>query len=68
MKKAAKFYNEPITKIKNHLQGICNYFYDRVTSGMRSGINNQIKLIKLQAYGFTNFDNLRMRLLAAFFS
>jgi transposase len=31
------------------------------------GINNKIKLIKRQAYGFTNFDNLRMRLLAAFF-
>ena len=67
MKKAAKFYNDSIKTIKNHLQGICNYFYDRVTSGMMEGINNKIKLIKRQAYGFTNFDNLRMRLLAAFF-
>jgi len=67
MKKAAKFYNDSIKTIKNHLQGICNYFYERVTSGMMEGINNKIKLIKRQAYGFTNFDNLRMRLLAAFF-
>jgi transposase len=28
--------------------------------------NNKIKLIKRQAYGFVNFDNFRMRLLACF--
>ena len=67
MKKAAKFYNESIKTINNHLQGICNYFHERVTSGMMEGINNKIKLIKRQAYGFTNFNHLRMRLLVAFF-
>lgn len=67
MEKAAKFYNESIKTIKKHIQGICNYFYDRVTSGMMEGINNKIKLLKRQAYGFTNFGHLRMRLLAAFF-
>jgi len=30
------------------------------------GINNRIKLIKRQAYGFANFDNFRARTLAAF--
>lgn len=30
------------------------------------GINNRIKLIKRQAYGFANFDNFRARLLACF--
>jgi transposase len=30
------------------------------------GINNKIKLIKRQAYGFTNFEHLQIRLLAAF--
>jgi len=29
------------------------------------GINNKIKLIKRQGYGF-NFENFRLRLLAAF--
>ncbi|MCA6572769.1 MAG: transposase, partial [Pseudanabaena sp.] len=28
------------------------------------GINNRIKLIKRQAYGFVNFTNFRSRLLA----
>jgi len=31
-----------------------------------SGINNRLKLIKRQAYGFVNFDNFRDRLLACF--
>ena len=33
---------------------------------MFKGINNKIKVIKRQAYGFTNFDHLRMRLLIVF--
>ncbi len=66
MEKASAFYSSAITTIKNHLQGICNYFHERVTSGKMEGINNKIKLIKRQAYGFTNFDHLRTRLLAAF--
>ncbi len=30
------------------------------------GINNRIKLIKRQAYGFLRFDNFRARTLAGF--
>jgi len=66
LKKAAKFYGQAINSIKNHFEGICNYFYDRTTSGRMEGINNKIKVIKRQAYGFTNFDHLRMRLMIAF--
>lgn len=66
LKKAAKFYNQAIKSIKDHFEGICNYFYDRTTSGRMEGINNKIKVIKRQAYGFTNFGHLRMRLLIAF--
>ncbi|MEG4840893.1 transposase [Microcoleus sp. B9-D4] len=29
----------------NHLEGICNYFVNRTTSGVMSGINNRVKLI-----------------------
>ncbi|WP_148288166.1 transposase, partial [Prochlorothrix hollandica] len=49
-----------------HLEGICNYFISRTTSGTMEGINNRIKLIKRQAYGFLNFENFRSRTLAAF--
>jgi transposase len=30
------------------------------------GINNKAKLIIRQGYGFSNFDHLRLRLLASF--
>lgn len=45
---------------------LCNYFINRTTSGVMEGINNRIKLIKRQAYGFVNFENFRARLLACF--
>lgn len=64
--KAQSIYCVAITTIRNHLDGICNYFINRTTSGTMEGINNRIKLIKRQAYGFTNFDNFRARLLACF--
>lgn len=64
--KACKVYSEAITTIRNHLDGISNYFRNRTTSGAMEGINNRIKLIKRQAYGFVNFNNFRERLLACF--
>ncbi|WP_308726789.1 transposase [Chroococcidiopsis cubana] len=32
--------------------------------GVMEGMNNRIKLIMRQGYGFSNFDNFRSRLLA----
>ena len=61
---ARAVYGAVITTIRNHLDGISNYFRNRTTSGAMEGINNRIKLIKRQAYGFVNFENLRERLLA----
>jgi transposase len=64
--RAQKVFSEVTTTIRNHLDGICNYFRTRTTSGPMEGINNRIKLIKRQAYGFVNFENFRKRLLACF--
>lgn len=66
LKKARCVYCEVLTTIRSHLDGICNYFLSRTTSGVVEGMNNRIKLIKRQAYGFANFDNFRARLLACF--
>lgn len=66
LNQARSIYAEVITTIRSHLDGICNYFRNRTTNGVMEGINNRIKLIKRQAYGFTNFDNFRERLLACF--
>jgi len=66
LKKARIVYCGVLTTIRNHLDGICNYFLSRTTSGVMEGINNKLKLIKRQAYDFVNFDNFRTRLLACF--
>lgn len=66
LNKARTVYCDVLTTIRNHLDGICNYFNSRTTSGVMEGINNKLKLIKRQAYGFVNFDNFRARLLSCF--
>ena len=48
------------------LDNITNYFLQRTTSGIVEGINNKIKLIKRRAFGFRNFGNFRLRVIAAF--
>jgi transposase len=63
---AQQLYQESCQTISDHLDGICNYFISHSSSGAMEGINNRIKLIKRQGYGFTNFDNFRTRLLACF--
>lgn len=66
LKFAQLFFADASATIDRHLDGICNYFLSRTTSGVMEGINNKIKLIKRQGYGFSNFDNFRSRLLACF--
>lgn len=66
LRSAQLFFADAASTIHNHLDGICNYFLSRTTSGVMEGINNRIKLIKRQGYGFSNFDNFRKRLLACF--
>lgn len=63
---ARSVYCDVIQTVRSHLDGICHYFLSRTTSGVMEGINNKLKLIKRQAYGFTNFENFRARLLACF--
>ena len=60
------FFKEATLTIINQFEEICNYFVNRTTSGVMSGINNRIKLIMRQGYGFSNFDNFRERVLACF--
>jgi transposase len=60
------FFKESASTIVSHFEGICNYFLNRTTSGVMEGINNRIKLIMRQGYGFSNFDNFRERVLACF--
>ncbi|MEG4010410.1 transposase [Microcoleus sp. Pol1C5] len=63
---AQVFFRESASTIENHFEGICNYFLNRIASGVMEGINNRIKLIMRQGYGFSNFNNFRNRVLACF--
>jgi transposase len=55
----------PITRtILKYLEEICNYFISGTSSGVMAGLNNKIKLILRQSYGFKNFDLMREKLLA----
>ncbi|MBW4619988.1 MAG: ISL3 family transposase [Cyanosarcina radialis HA8281-LM2] len=49
--------------IKRWIDEILAYFDNRTTQGAVEGINQKIKLIKRRAYGLTNFDNFRRRVL-----
>lgn len=66
LEKAQSLYSDSLKTIRNHLDTICNYFVSRTTNGVMEGINNRLKLIKRQAYGFMNFENMRRRFLSSF--
>lgn len=66
LRSATLFYQESGSMIEKHLEGICNYFVNRTTNGAAEGINTKIQLIKRQGYGFNNFENFKLKLLACF--
>ncbi|MCG6138628.1 MAG: transposase, partial [Nostoc sp. LLA-1] len=49
--------------ISRWIDEILAYFDHRTTQGIVEGINQKIKLIKRRAYGLTNFNNFRRRIL-----
>lgn len=49
--------------IIDHFYGILGYFVFRISNGKMEGINNKIKNLKRQAYGFRDKEYFRLRLL-----
>ncbi len=43
--------------IKNHWDGITNYFQSQISNGILEGINSKIQLAKRRARGYRNVDN-----------
>ena len=62
----AELFSEAVKTITHWFASIVNYVIQRTTNGPAEGINNKIKVIKRMAYGFRNFANFRLRILAAF--
>jgi transposase len=52
------------TTIASHHQDILNYFDHQITTGMVEGINNKIKVLKRQAYGFRDTEYFKLRIYA----
>lgn len=52
-----------LVTLRNWFELILNYFIERWTNAFAEGVNNKIKLIKRRAFGFTNFDHFRLRIL-----
>ena len=61
-----KLFPEFRKTLANWADRITNYFHQRTTSGIVEGINNKTKLIKRRAFGFRNFDNFCIRVMAVF--
>lgn len=49
-------------KLWVHRTGIFNYFRHRITTGKVEGINNKIKVLKRQAYGFRDMEYFKLRI------
>ena len=58
-----KYFPNSCQTIKRWIDEIVAYFDQRTTQGAVEGINQKIKLIKRRAYGLSNFDNFRRRVL-----
>jgi transposase len=50
------------TTLLRHWQGLVNYFKHPITNAKTEGINNKIKTMKRQAYGFRDIEYFKLRL------
>lgn len=48
--------------LMHHSHGLLNYFFHRISCGPVEGINNKIKTLKRQAYGYRDMDYFKLRL------
>jgi len=61
LRDVSQYFPKSFGTIKRWIGEIIAYFDEGTTQGVVEGINNKLKLIKRRAYGFTNFDNFRLR-------
>jgi transposase len=63
---AVKALKPFLVTLRNWFEQILNYFIGNWTNAFAEGVNNKIKLIKRRAFGYTNFDHLRLHILVEF--
>lgn len=59
-----KYLNDFVKTLRNWFQQILNYFDKRITNGFVEGMNRAIRLVISRAFGYRNFDNFRLQILA----
>ena len=59
-----KYLLDFLKTLTNWFEQILNYFDKRITNGFVEGINRAIRFIISRAFGFRNFDNFRLQVLA----
>lgn len=48
--------------LRGHRRGLLAYYQHRISTGPLEGLNNKIKVLKRQAYGFRDLEYLKLRL------
>lgn len=61
-----KYLARFLTTLKNWQDQILNYFIERITNGFVEGINNALRTTIRIAFGYRNFINFKVRVLAEF--
>lgn len=59
-----KYLLDFVKTLNNWFEQILNYFDKRITNGFVEGMNRAIRFIISRAFGFRNFDNFRLMVLA----
>lgn len=59
---ANKHFAKLADTMDNHRQGLLAYFNHPITTGPLEGLNNKIKVLKRQAYGFRDNEYFKLRL------
>jgi len=61
-----KYLARFLITLKNWQEQILNYFIERITNGFVEGINNALRATIRRAFGYRNFTNFKLRVLAEF--
>ena len=58
--------NKFFKTLTNWMDKIANYFHSRSSNGRTEGFNHGLRAILWRAFGMTNFENFRLRVLHCF--
>lgn len=61
-----KYLAKFVTTFRNWREQILNYFIERITNGFVEGVNNALRATIRIAFGYRNFVNFKLRVLAEF--